>query len=305
MEFAKLTASQLEFLPRDRTVFFFPVGPMEDHGPHLPLGMDLEEAERLCFLAVQHLEQEMPGWKGIVMPKAPLGIDSFTTRIAITVRSHVLRDWLVDACTSLSRLGFLHFACFSGNLGPRQLTAIEDAGWIIRRGTQVFRLPGILHFGTRPTLISVSSALVKSKDLFQSPLWLDGKEHGGERDTSVALALFAGNVEPTYQLLPPIDRNPSFFGRLRNRWKHQQNSYWGDPSAATADAGGKYLIGTIDDVFPKMRAVWEGRNPKFLFKSWYSIVPMNKSFFKAWLLVALLCILAMAWFMMSYLRFEF
>src|SRR4051794_39123164 len=120
-EFSKITAYQLEGLSRDRTVFFFPVGPLEDHGPHLPMGLDLEEASRLCILAAQQLEAELPGWSGIVMPGAPLGIDSNTTHLSVTVRPHVLRDWLVDSCSGLIRNHFVHFVCFSGHRGPRQL----------------------------------------------------------------------------------------------------------------------------------------------------------------------------------------
>lgn len=305
MEFAKLTAAELEVLPRDQTVFFFPVGPLEDHGPHLPMGLDLEEAERLCSLAAQHLEQEMPGWRGIVMPKAPLGIDSYTTQVAITVRAHVLRDWLVDACRSLNRLGFLHFACFSGQLGPRQLTAIEDAAWIVCRGKSPLGVPFFLKRRSRPTLISVSSALVKAKDSVRSPFWSDAPEHGGRRDTSVALAILQEGVNLNYQILPTVERQPSFWRGLRERILRQRQSYWGDPSLASSEAGSRYLIGVIDDVFPKMRAVWEGHHPKFLFKSWYSLVPTNKSFFKAWVLVMMIAFLMLAWFSMNYLRFDY
>src|SRR3954451_14951786 len=115
VEFKKISSLKLSSFTKEKTVFFFPVGPLEDHGPHLPLGLDLAVAHRLCFLAAQHLEEEMPGWVGIVMPEAPLGIESNTTQVAITVRPYVLRDWLVDACLSLIRLGFIHFVCFSGH----------------------------------------------------------------------------------------------------------------------------------------------------------------------------------------------
>ena len=304
MELIHLTGTQLEQLPRDKTVFFFPVGPLEDHGPHLPLGLDLEEAERLCFLAVEHLSHEMPDWKGVVMPKAPLGIDTYTTHTAISVRAHVLRDWLVDSCQSLIRLGFVHFVCFSGNLGPRQLSAIEDAGWIILRGKSNLRFFNFFRRGPRPTLISASSALIKGKDLLRSGLWLDGPEHGGERDTSVALAMQPEQVDPSYQSLPALEPLASRWERIRYRFTRQSMTYWGNPSAATAEAGGRYLLGTIDEVFPKMRAVWEGHNPKFLFKSWYSLVPFNRSFFKAWLMIFLLMALAMVWFSMNYLKLD-
>jgi hypothetical protein len=161
---------------------------------------------------------------------------------------------------------------------------------------------GIRH---RPTLISISSALVKAGDWLRSPLWLDSSEHGGERDTSVALAITPNQLDASYKSLPRVDRDSSFLRRVGARLARRSISYWGAPAEATAEAGGRYLLGTIDEVFPKMRAVWEGANPKFLFKSWYSLMPLNKSFFKAWILVIFLFVLAAVWFSMSFLKLEY
>src|SRR4051812_7414411 len=98
-----LSASKLQRLPKNQTVFFFSVGPWEDHGPHLPLNIDLLEAQALCQRAAERMEKEMPGWVGVLLPPLPIGVDSNTTALALTVRSHVLRDWLVDICLALSR----------------------------------------------------------------------------------------------------------------------------------------------------------------------------------------------------------
>src|ERR1700692_4462404 len=111
IEFQKISSQNLKTLIRQKTVFFFPVGPLEDHGPHLPMGLDLSEAQELCKLTAERLEREMPGWNAVLMPAAPLGIDSDTQVFALTVRAHVLRDWLVDACRSLTRAGFFHYVC--------------------------------------------------------------------------------------------------------------------------------------------------------------------------------------------------
>ena len=46
---------------------------------------------------------------------------------------------------------------------------------------------------------------------------------------------------------------------------------------------------------PKLRAVWEGANPEGLFRSWYSLFPTNKSFFKAWVAIILLAVLLAFW----------
>jgi len=180
-EFTRLSSEQLKALSPEQTVFFFGVGPLEDHGPHLPLGMDLLEAHQLCFSAAERLEREMPGWTGVLMPPSPLGIESNTQNLSITVRPHVLRDWLVDACRSLKKAGFRHFVCFSGHLGPKQLTAIEDAAKIFNRESR-FRFRG-----KRAELVSASSSAVTTRDLKDSLFWPDPLEHGGSRDTSIAL----------------------------------------------------------------------------------------------------------------------
>jgi creatinine amidohydrolase/Fe(II)-dependent formamide hydrolase-like protein len=259
--------------------------------------MDLAEAHRLCFLAAQHLEEEMPGWIGVVMPEAPFGIDSNTTQFAITVRPYILRDWLVDACQSLIRMGFFHFVCFSGHLGPKQLTAIEEAGKLIRKGFPWRRFGNQAHFlfGQRPTLVSASSAFVSFKDVIRSPFWPDPEEHGGVRDTSIALAIMPEDVDPFYSSLPKLEQNPSRWSRNLSRRLGRASSYWGEPQLATAEKGEEELLKILDEVFPKLRRVWDGGNQNTHFRSWYSVLPSNKSFFKSWLLVIFIVLVLSAW----------
>src|ERR1700722_5441606 len=118
LEFSSLTRAKLDALPKQSTVFFFGVGPLEDHGPHLPLGLDLFEASWMCKATAERLEAEKSGWVGVLMPPFAAGLEGNTTELALTVRPHVLRDWLVDTCRSLRALGFQQFVCFSGHLGP-------------------------------------------------------------------------------------------------------------------------------------------------------------------------------------------
>jgi creatinine amidohydrolase len=132
IEFTLLNSDQVRSLSRSQTVFFFSVGALEDHGPHLPIGIDLKEGLHLSKMAAQKLESEKPGWTGVILPGLPLAVQTSTSAMNITVRAHVLRDALVDTCRSLIRLGFCHFVCFSGTSTPRQLTAIEEAGKMVR-----------------------------------------------------------------------------------------------------------------------------------------------------------------------------
>lgn len=296
-ELSQISATQLASLAPSRTVFFFPVGPLEDHGPHLPMGLDLHEAQELCKRAAERLEKEMPGWTGVLMPPAPLGIQSNTTALKITVRGYVLRDWLVDACRSLVASGFLHFVCFSGHLGPRQLSAIEDAGKIISRKSflkKLFALSPGQHIPS-PTLVSALSPLPALSEIKRAPFWPDPKEHGGARDTSVALAVVPNLVWPAPAEMPAILKPASFVSRTLQRFRHQLAGYWGSPSDGSAEKGNRYLQGPLDEIFPKLRAVWEGSNPNHLFRSWYSVLPFNGSFARAWTLVFLILAMLFAW----------
>lgn len=299
--FERATAEEIQALPRDTTVFFFPVGALEDHGPHLPVGADLDEASRLCWLTAERLERDLAGWRAVVMPRAPIGVDTATTRCALPIRGHVLRDWLVDCCFGLHRLSFRHFVCFTGTIGPRQLTAIEEAGKILRKRTGGSRLRRWLKIkAPAPVLVSANSALVSPIDVRRAPLWPDPQEHGGSRDTSVALALDAAAVRAVYSGLIDQTRPASIWERLRRRLRREAAGYWGNPSAASAEAGARVLDEQVNDVYPKLRAVWSGSSPDHLFRSWYSILPSNGSFFKAWALALTLMLLLTLWFFISF-----
>jgi creatinine amidohydrolase len=294
LEFEKLTAKQIDALPRERTVFFFGVGPLEDHGPHLPVGLDVLEARATCLRAAERLENELPGWQGVVMPSLPLGIDTNSTALAFTVRPHVLRDWLVDTCRGLARVGFSHFTCFTGQLGPHQLTAIEEAGKLVTRAGFWRRFVG----ASRPNLTSASSITVPFAEQRRALLWSDPLEHGGERDTSIALALGALDKRSSDELhaLPRREREASSWMRALLRQRRKLGGYWGDPSRASAAQGEAHIKDTVDTVFPRLRTVWQGANPTSLFRSWYSLVPTNKSFFRAWVLTLALFLLLATWF---------
>lgn len=303
VEFASLSSFQIDSLQRRKTVFFFPVGPLESHGPHLPLGLDLIEASRFCWESANLLEREMPDWVGIVMPGAPLGIESNSGRLAVTVRAHVLRDWLVDACKSLMREGFVHFVCYSGHLGPRQLTAIEDAGRIIYKRGRLARVRGIFSSipVVRPTLVSVSSSFVSAKEACRAPFWPDPKEHGGLRDTSIALVVQPDRVHPKFRKLPHLKKPDRKWLDLLQNSKNPMHLYWGNPAGASVEVGLEEISEKVKLTFPKMRAVWEGSTPHFVFKSWYSLFPPNKSFFKAWILAFCILVCFIGWIYLVYL----
>jgi creatinine amidohydrolase len=291
-ELLKLNSQDIDSLSRERTVFFFPVGPVEDHGPHLPVGLDVLHAEKLARRLAEKVEQEFSGWKGVLLPAAPLGIDSNTTQFQLTVRAHVLRDWLVDATTALRKQGFQNFACVSGSLGPKQLTAIEEAGKILARRS----LFGLV---SKTAFVSASSALVDAKTVRSSPFWPDLAEHGGDHDTSLALYISPELVSPIFKNLPQIEREPLWTTRAAHRFLKKTKGYWGDPSSADVEKGKALLSRSENQIWDRLKPRLNGVFAPNAFRSWYSVIPSNRSFFKSWILAILILLIIGTWTMIS------
>jgi creatinine amidohydrolase len=291
--FDQLTAAQLRELHPDRTVFFFAVGPLEDHGPHLPLGLDSRIAVQLAYRCARRLEAERPGWTAVLLPTAPLGVDTDTGQVAIRVRPHVLRDFLVDLALGLRKRGFRHFACFSGHLGPRQLATIEEAGLLVR-GKGPLGMISKLSSKNRACLVSASSTLVARGELLQAPFGASPAEHGGAMDTALALAIQPAEVDPAFRSLPR--RAPPRWRPLRGwtPWRGRAEGYWGDPSGAEAPAGERTLDSWVETVHSRLLAVWDGADPEKLFRSGYRLLPPNRSFFASYVLALLLLGLLLA-----------
>jgi hypothetical protein len=149
------------------------------------------------------------------------------------------------------------------------------------------------------TLVSASSALVGVKDLKDSLFFPNPKEHGGARDTS--WALFMNLVPEPFSLpeVPKLDPPHSLVGRSFERLTGQVEGYWGNPAAATPEQGLAIVQEQVDHVFPKLRAVWEGSSPNALFRSWYSVLFFNKSFFKSWIIAITAMGVLVFWYWMN------
>jgi creatinine amidohydrolase/Fe(II)-dependent formamide hydrolase-like protein len=94
--FSLLHPRDLETLQRELTVFLFPVGGLEQHGPHLPFGTKLLQAEIMARKLAEGLEKRLSAWNFVLMPLIPLTVDGITNRLALPVRPHVVRDAVVD-----------------------------------------------------------------------------------------------------------------------------------------------------------------------------------------------------------------
>jgi hypothetical protein len=115
----------------------------------------------------------------------------------------------------------------------------------------------------------------------------------------MALYLMKELVDPMYSSLPCVEREGSSWSRLYQRIRKRTVGYWGDPSKADLQQARKEMNQKIEDLFPKLRTIWEGTNSNAVARSWYSILPPNKSFIKSWILLGCIALLLWLWVRMT------
>ncbi len=282
------TAEELKLLPPDMTVFIFPSGGVEQHGPHLPLGVKLYEAESMTRALAERLQEKMPHWNFILMPIIPFTVDTVTTSAALSVRPHVVRDALVDQCEGLKRLGFESFLAVSSHVTPRQLTAIEDAGKIIARKKWLF-------FGKKSIFLSISSALVAANEVWASPMIGIPKEHGGAFETGWMLELLPQAVSKSYVEMEDHPRPKADISRFIDYFRHEIGGYWGSPKAASVQNFKIEFDSWIESLATKVQPVLEKGQGESYFRSGYRLFPLNGSFFKAYILASAFFVLMLVW----------
>lgn len=149
----ELSAADFAAVDRATAVVFITVGALEWEGSARQLGDWDAYPVRLARACGEKLPER---WRSLLLTAPALSVQS-RTGAGIEIKGYVLRDYLVETCRSLNRLGFTRFVCVSSSQAPRQLTAIEEAAKSIRARSRW----ELWKRATRPVLMSASSVLVE------------------------------------------------------------------------------------------------------------------------------------------------
>lgn len=114
MRWEELSASRIEALDRDRTVVILPVGSVEQHGGHLPLGTDTMLAHSLALAAAERL-----GRRAVVLPPPWYGFSAHHMRFAgtVTLRAETMLALVEDIVASVVAHGFRRLIVVNGHGG--------------------------------------------------------------------------------------------------------------------------------------------------------------------------------------------
>ena len=225
------------------------LGSIEQHGPHLPLGTDRWIADALLVGLVDRLED------AIALPAVSVGCASEHLDFAGTlhVEPQTLEATLRDLLGSLARHGFERAFVFTAHGG--NVDALGDMGPRLIEGAR----PLALRIETDLRVGAMQSAVVGAESL--SPL--SAGPHAGEYETSLVAALRPGTIRTDAlvpgRLVEPGQAQGLFYPSLR---PNAETGVLGDPSAASALRGRRYLDAWLDLLEAAYRSAFSGAAEK-------------------------------------------
>jgi creatinine amidohydrolase len=231
----EMSTPALDALDRARTVVMLSVSPLEQHGPHLPVGVDAFAARYFAETIAERVVAGRPGWSAVMAPTLHLGSFTFDTVGTITVRQRVVRDALVDYGDSLARSGFRFILVANGHAGPGHLTALDEAAAIVSRRHRVTMASFTGHLVwefLRGRYVDAIEAELGRPLTAEERGAIAEDAHGGWWETSLMLLLRPDLVDVSFRALPP--RRYSLASRVLPNYplKNGGQGYVGHPALA-------------------------------------------------------------------------
>lgn len=208
-------------------VAILPLGAVEAHGPHLPVGADIWIAEAMAGACIERLAEE--GTAAVMLPSLAYAPAPFAARHAgtLSIRPETLIALIVDIGVAVAERGIAVLALANAHFDPAQVGALRSA---VERLRQTGRPRVVFPDLTRRRLAD------RLGEEFRS-----GACHAGRYESSILLACRPDLVDETARLrLPPL---PVSLVEAAQRGEKTfvdaglEQAYCGDPAAASAEEG--------------------------------------------------------------------
>lgn len=227
--FADLSSRQVAALASDERVpvLLLPVGAVEPHGPHAPLGTDPLISRGMCERAAARLAGD-PGLRVLILPEVPYGVTRFATGFpgGITIGDETLHALLTEICGALIEQGLPRVLLVNNHFEPAHLT-------VLRR---VVETVAAAH-GTKIGFVD----LVRRRHAQRlTDEFLSGACHAGQYETSLVLADRPDLVDTTIQrALPAVHVDLARGGVTDFASAGMTEAYCGAPAQASPEEGEK------------------------------------------------------------------
>lgn len=252
--YADLRWPELQNMAEKGAVVLLPLGQVEEHGPHAPVGCDMFISQETARAVAERLADDIPI---LVMPTVWCGYSGrglFNWPGAMSAPTDTMISYLESILISLHRSGF------------RKVVLLNSHG----------HHEGIARVVARRVADQVKMTLVVShiwrmaEDAVQRERQSEdgGCNHAGEYETSLLLA-FGKRVDMSACQDEPVKPRSRFVGGdlitrhnakvFWSTWGHtsSQTGTYGAPSSATAEKGRRMFEGTLDAYCELIRDVYQ------------------------------------------------
>jgi creatinine amidohydrolase len=286
LRYENLTHLELSGLPREKTVVLLAAGPLEQHGPHLPLGTDALTAAYFAEQMAKNLESKRPDWNFILFPTIFAGSDTLTYTGTIEVKPYVLRALLYSCCKQLCKDGFRTLIAVGTHGGPRHMVVLEEVAAKIRwryRAKMVSASARLLLEVVKGNFIDRIAARLERDGAPLTDKEREGMRcdyHGGLLETSMMLAAYPELVKDSYKTLAPAIVD-SYFKLSRSSGKKVGDGlgHLGSPALARPAIGKAAIEVFVEDTLPSLERMIDGENVVKQFRSPFYFVPIFRTHF--------------------------
>ncbi|MZP30484.1 creatininase family protein [Heliobacterium undosum] len=232
MEIITMSWPSLDSIVPEKSLLFLPIAPLEEHGPHLPIGVDCQCALEGCRRSAAKLEGQS-NLRPYLFPLVPLGVARETGDFPGTVSLSEKRFFsLVYELLALSsRWGFRYAVVVSPHGSPIHLAAIHAAITQVEKDYPIKIAEPFAHWFFSLPRNPAPGAI---PDI-----------HGGRIETSIMLALHPEQVDRELaKRLPPVEIDDL---RYPGTWREKgaAEGYLGSPAEASVEEGQR-LLSSLD-----------------------------------------------------------
>jgi creatinine amidohydrolase len=231
----EMTWKEFDKLDKEMTVVIVALSPIEEHGPHLPLGTDFISAYDCLLEVVNYLEKKESKFNYIVHPSFPIGYNENVMNFPGTIfyRSKTVENLLIDFGESLARSGINKIVIINHHLDLGHIKAIENAREYLIEKCKV-------------QLLEVASRIIYSdennKESIQNGTESHKEIHADIRETSFMLYKHPELVGDCYSELEPVNLDMKKFIKSGGKCFREAGiteGYIGSPGNSTAEFGEK------------------------------------------------------------------
>jgi len=254
INFEELSWKQIDKLNRDKTIFFLPISPMEEHGPHLPVGTDFLAIKEATTEAIKTLNKTKPGLTYVLLPSFPVGFCKFNTDFpgSISVSGKTIRDIVYNTGSALADHGFKYMVICTYHMALVHLKGIYSAMKKLesKKDMKICEPWSPYFYSNQIEKNEPKLGFDTSKEI-----------HAGFRETSLMKYLYPYLVDESYKNLQNIYRDMNNPRNLGKKFKELglKEGYVGSPAKADADYGRWFFSQTVNVIVKSTIDLYAGK----------------------------------------------